>query len=142
MEKTIGTEYKNIEQRVEFLKDNCNEISPFTYLKHFNQSERAVVLDNLCENEITLRDLEMKKQEFLENHKKIVKPLLVISHTLIECLKSNGQYVTEDCFKFIDHSESTVGLYNSDGFLIYFRPAEYDELQQNLFSVSKSGTFE
>ena len=53
-------------------------------------------------------------------------------------LKEKSEFVTENCFKFVDGDE--VGYYNAEGVLVYQRPARPEEKSPNVFRLQRTGT--
>lgn len=53
-------------------------------------------------------------------------------------LKEKSEFVTENCFKFVDGDE--VGYYNAEGVLVYQRPARPEEKSPTIFKIQRTGT--
>ena len=53
-------------------------------------------------------------------------------------VKEKSEFVTENCFKFVDGDE--VGYYNEEGVLVYQRPARPEEKSPNVFRLQRTGT--
>lgn len=141
MEKQIGQEYKSQEQRVRYLKDNCNKIEEKGYMKAFTTEDMQGYKENLANVSIEINGLELRKKSYTANIKDQLKPLIEERNEILENIEHKAKYVKELCYKFTDEEERTTGYYNSNGELIESRPATADELQPTIFSL-KNGTHE
>jgi len=140
MEKTIGKEYP-IEQRIQFLKDNCDKVEKKTYMRQFSREEILQKKEELSEVSISISDIEDEKKEVLKEIRERLTPLAEQKKTLLTNIKQKAEEVKDECFKFIDQEERMVGYYNSEGELIDQRPAFADELQRTIFmEARKTGT--
>lgn len=140
MEKSIGKEYPQ-EERIQFLKDNCDKVEKKTYMRQFSREEIIQKKDELSEASIAISDIEDEKREALKEIKERLDPLMDQKKTLLTNIKQKAEEVKEECFKFIDQEERMVGFYNGEGNLIELRPAYADELQTTIFQINrKTGT--
>ena len=140
MEKTIGKEYPE-EDRIQFLKDNCDKVEKKSYMRQFTREEILQKKDELSETSIIISDIEDEKKEALKEIKERLDPWVEQKKTLITNIKQKAEEVKEECFKFIDQEEKMVGFYNGAGDLIEQRPAFADELQATIFQINrKTGT--
>ena len=124
----MGQEY-SATQRVLFLKDNCEKIDEIGYMKQFSPEEIAEKKDKLAEVSIEINDIEEEKKEVLKGFKESLTPLTEHKTTLLGHIKKKAEFVTEECFKFVDHTDRMVGYYNSEGVLVEARPMRPDESQ-------------
>ena len=140
MEQTIGKEYPK-EQRIQFLKDNCDKVEKKTYMRQFTREEILQKKEELSETSIAISDIEDEKKEALKEIKERLDPLMEQKKVLLTNIKQKAEEVKEECYKFIDQNERTVGYYNSEGNLVEMRPAFADELQRTIFmEARKTGT--
>lgn len=140
MEKTIGKEYPP-EQRIQFLKDNCDKVEKKTYMRQFTREEILQKKEELSEVSISISDIEDEKKETLKEIKERLDPLAEQKKTLLTNIKQKAEEVKDECFKFIDQEERMVGYYNNEGDLIEQRPAFADELLWTIFmEARKTGT--
>lgn len=137
MEKALGQEYSKV-QRIQFLTDNCDKIEEAGYMKPFSQDEIAEMKDQLSTVAIEINDIESEKKDVMKSFKEKLSPLSDRKTALLGHIKTKAEYVKEECFKFIDHSEHMVGIYNSEGMLIEARPTRPDEGQ--LIMKLRTGT--
>ncbi len=140
LDKELGKDIA-IEERENFLRDNCDAVEEVTYSKMFTSEELAKQRETLTEVSIKIADIEEEKKQVIDNYREQLKPLQVEKAEAISNLKSKSQVVTEDCFKFLDEESRMVGFYNKEGILVNSRPAFPNELQKTMFSVlRKTGT--
>ena len=142
MEKFLGQEIKNLEERKTFLLDNADEVEEKTYLKSFDADAMAERKERLAEVSIKINDLEDDIKSYKEAKKLDLKPLREAKTTLLHDIKFKGEVVTEKCFKFVDRDEGMVGFYNDEGLLIESRPATREESQTNIFSLTRKAVNE
>lgn len=111
----------NLEDRAQYLRDNCDAVEEITYSKSFSSEELA---------------------EAKSHFKELLKPLREQKAVAIENLKKKAQVVTEECCKFFDEETKMIGYYNDEGKLVNSRPAFPNEMRGNLFriNVPKTGT--
>lgn len=140
MQKHLGTEIANKEQRISFLKDNCDSIEDKSYMKRFAPEQLSIMKDELSTTAIKINDIEQEKKAIMDEFKDKLKPLEEEKKRLLTGLKNKAENVTERCFKFIDMEDREVGYYSQDGDLIESRPAYADELQVNIFQMARTGT--
>ncbi len=142
MEKYLGQEYPE-EKRIEFLSDNCDSIEELGYSRRFSKDELNQKKEELANISITMNDIEIEKKDSMAYFKEKLKPLKEIKGELLEHLKEKIEFVTEDCYKFIDYERKEVGYYNKQGELVYNRPIMPQEMQKTVFSINrKTGTDE
>lgn len=140
MEKVLGQEY-NEKDRVAFLRDNCNAVEEMDYNKPMSIGEIEELRDRMVESNIQLRDVKADKKEAVKEYNQQIRQLEDSIDEVTQKLKAKSRYVTEKCFKFIDTDKCEVGYYNSDGVLVYKRPARPDEMQMSMFPpFMKTGT--
>lgn len=138
MQKNLGSEIANKEQRISFLKDNCDEIEEKGYMKRFTPEQLSIMKDDLSTTAIKINDIEEHKKVIMDEFKETLKPLETEKKRLLTGLKNKAEHVTERCFKFVDMEDRAVGYYNQDGDLIESRPAYADELQVNIFQKARN----
>lgn len=140
MDKTLGQEYTG-ENRVQFLKDNCEKIEQKGYMKRFSPEEIDVMKSELTEISIEINDIETAKKNANKGFKDQLDPLVEQKVELVQNLKKKAVFKEEDCFKFSDFSTKEIGYYNSDGLLVDVRPMRPEEHQPNLFKIGMTGTY-
>ena len=137
MDKQLGKEYPP-ENRIQFLKDNCDKVEKKTYMRRFSPDELRQKKDQLAETSITLSEIEDEKKLLLQDIKQREEPLKSEKKVLLSNIKHKAEEVKEECYKFIENDE--VGYYNAEGDLIEQRPAYPDERQGTIFQVGRTGT--
>ena len=141
MEKHLGKEYANREQRESFLKDNCEKVENKGYMKPFTPEQLQGHKENLAELSMQIEEVEDEKKMAAARFKATLTPLVEQRREMVSNIRQKAQYVNELCYKFVDREEKQTGYYNADGDLIELRPATADELQQTLFiGIHKTGT--
>ena len=139
MDKVLGQEY-NGKDRVSFLRDNCDAVEDLGYTKSLPNEEIEALKDRLVENNIQLRDVRADKKAANKEFNDQIKQLEESNDEVTGKLKAKSEFVTEPCFKFVDEDAREVGYYNNDGLLVYSRPARPEELNKNIFRMSRTGT--
>jgi len=124
----------------DLLKDNCDAVEDLGYTRMFTPEELNERKEQLADASITISEIEAEKKLATDDFKLRLKPLESRKAELIEQLKSKSEYVHEKCFKFIYHDERMVGYYNSEGELVYTRPAQGQEMQKTIFGHLRTGT--
>lgn len=140
LERQICQEYP-LEKRGLILRDNCEKVEEVVYNKPFTQQDlerRRVDLENVS---IAISDLNQQKKEYLDSFKEEMSPLAKSHAKAVSELKAKTVQVTENCFKFLDEESRTVGFYNSEGLLVYSRPAYREELNRSIMmEARRTGT--
>ena len=139
MDKVLGQEY-NGKDRVSFLRDNCDAVEDLGYTKSLPNDEIEALKDRLVENNIQLRDVRADKKAANKEFNDQIKQLEESNDEVTGKLKAKSEFVTEPCFKFVDEDAREVGYYNNEGLLVYSRPARPEELNKNIFRMSRTGT--
>lgn len=141
MQKELGKEFLDPEQRIRFLKDNCDKIEQRGYMKRFTPERIQEMKETLAETSIEINDIEEEKKSMMDEIKSRLDPLVSVRKELLKDIKNKAEFTSENCFKFVDMDEKMVGYYNSEGDLIDARPAMADELQGTIFQIGrKTGT--
>lgn len=138
MQKELGKDIDNPLARVQFLKDNCDEIQELDYMRQFKPDELVEMKDSLSTVAIQIDDLEGEKKDLTAEINAKIKTQSLQKKKLLKGLKQKAELVNEPCFKFIDDENRMVGFYNSDGDLVQSRPAMGNELQKTIFQVQKA----
>jgi len=122
------------------LDANCDAIESLGYTRRFTPEELNDRKDELAETSISISEIEEEKRSVDVSFKARRKPLDERKTELLSALKNKSEFVTEDCYKFIDYDERWVGFYNSEGELIFDRPIKPQEMQKTIFSEMRTGT--
>lgn len=141
MEKSLGKEFKNPIERINFLDSNCDKVEQKGYMKRYTPEQVQCMKEELAETSIKINDIQIEKKEYLKEIKERITPLSEQKSELLKGIKEKAAFTTEKCYKFIDQEDKEVGYYNADGDLIEERPAMPDELQGTVFQMQrKTGT--
>ncbi len=139
-QKVLGQEYGRAQDRIAFLRDNCDAVEDLGYVKQLKTEEIEELKDRLVENNIQLRDVRADKKAANKEFNDTIKQLEESNDEVTGKLKERSEFVTEPCYKFIDEETREVGYYNDEGVLVYSRPARPDECQRNIFKALRTGT--
>lgn len=143
MQKVLGQDIKDLEERKNFLIDNADGVEEMDYHKSYESDELERMNTEFANKHIRIAALEDQIADFKEEINKELKPLKEEVKNLREDLKSKGHTVREKVYRFLDEKERMVGFYNAEGVLISSRPARRDELQKTVFAdLRKEGTNE
>lgn len=127
--KVLGQEITNPEERRQFLLDNADSVVEMDYHKPFDAEELAQKKTELSEACIRINDLEEDIKQYRESVNEELKPLKTQRQELLEDIKAKGRMVKEKCFLFIEQEEKMACFYNAEGTLVSSRPATRDELK-------------
>ena len=136
--KVLGQEIQDLEERKRFLLDNSDEVVVMDYHKMFNSDEltkKKTLLSEIC---IKINDIEEAKKAAMESFKEEMKPLKDERQELLKDIKSKGQLVSEKCYKFIEQDDKMACFSNAEGILVSSPPATKDELQPTIFTLIRA----
>lgn len=141
MNKELGKEFPPGPERMNFLADNCDKIEKKGYMKSYSPEKVQELKEDLAVKSIKISEVEAKKKAATLEFNAELKPLKEEQATILRGIKERAEFVDdEDCYKFVDQEEKTVGYYNGNGDLIESRPAYPDELQGTIFQMKRTGT--
>ena len=132
MQKVLGQDIQDLEQRKQFLLDNCDKVVEMNYHKSYTADELAEMKTDFAEKHIRIAALEEKIKDFKDEINVELKPLKENVAEIRENLKSKGQNVYEKCYQFLDEEDRMVCTYNAEGVLIESHRATSDELQKTI----------
>lgn len=140
--KEVMLQEMPVEERENVLRDSCySVVEKMGYLHRYTPQETNEKRKELADVSITLRDLEDELSSIRESYKARMKPIQEEINAIITKLKQGGDYVSGDCYKFIDESEGMVGIYSPEGYLVENRPILPDERQMSIFrNLGQTGT--
>jgi small-conductance mechanosensitive channel len=137
---SLGQEYVDSKERVQFLKDNCDAVEDLGYMKRFSPEAITSMKNQLASTSIEINDIEVEKKEAITAYKEQLKPLMDGKKSLLKNIKQKAEFVTEICYKFVDQEAMLTGYYNADGDLVSSRPLAPEEMQKTIFQIQKTGT--
>ncbi|MGN1211357.1 MAG: hypothetical protein ACI4TM_06700 [Candidatus Cryptobacteroides sp.] len=120
------------EEREQLMRDNCDEIVEKSYTRRYTQDEVNRVRAELADNYIELNELSSELDCIKAEYKAKMKPIIERNALHIKNLKAGGEYVTTECYKFVDEEENRVGFYDPQGHLLEERPIMPEE-KTNIF---------
>lgn len=139
MEATLG-DHLPLNQREQFLKDNCDHVEDIGYMRKFTPEEIRQMKDELSTVAIKINDIQIEKKHAMDVFKGRLDPLVSEKKDLLENIKLKARHVTETCYKFIDQEAGRVGFYNGKGELIEERGIYPDERQSTMFQIARTGS--
>lgn len=124
-----------LEERETALKDSCDQVVEWTFIRHFTADEKVKKAIEVIKLLIE-RDEIFKELAEVENRYDVrIQSLKAQSDALMLQVKQGGETKKAECYKFIDHQEGKVGYYAADGSLIEERKMTPEERQQTIFSA-------
>jgi len=141
IDKQLGQEITDLEERKSFLRANCEGIETLDYLKRYSPETITRMKSDLSDQSIIINDIQTEKKETMKAYKDQLKPLLEGKTQLLQSIKSKAEMVNEPCYKFLNEELRMACFYNADGDLVNTRPFTQDEMQKNIFQIEpKTGT--
>lgn len=136
MDRFLGQDIDDIEERKDFLDANSDAIEPLSYTRRFSSDELLKKKDDLSTLDIEINDLEEEKKEIMDSFKEKIKPLAEDRKKLLRDLKDKSESVNRPCYKRIYHEERMVGFFNELGDLVYSRPIQAQEMQRTIYTLT------
>ena len=133
MQKVLGQDIKDLDERKQFLLDNADEVVEMDYSKSFDADELAKKKTELAEKSIKINDLNEAIKDYKEKVNLELKPLKEEVKELLGDIKAKSRVVTEKCYKIVDEDEHMACFYNAEGVLVSSRPATKEELSPTIF---------
>lgn len=138
MDKVLGQEIAGKLERKQYLQDNCDAVEDLGYVKPIPSDELDELKDRLVENNIQLLDVRADKKEANRELDDQIKQLEKSNGKVTKMLKERSVFVTEPCYKLVDHETREAGYYNSEGVLVYSRPIRPEESQKTFNQVFRT----
>lgn len=126
-----------IEVREQLLRDNCDQIEQRSFRRNFSQDEVNDRRAELEQVSIQVSELEDYLAQVRADIKGRIKPLLERRSHILDELKSRGEYVTADTYKFVDVDEGKTAYYSADGHKVEERPMTPEERQRNIIQATR-----
>lgn len=144
MDRELGKEYAQGEERRKFLANNSDGTEKKSYMRSFTPEELLKQKEELSEVSISINDIEEELSEVKKTYKEQLKPMYEMKQKVLKNLRDKAELVEEECYKIVDVENREVGYYNENGDLVESRPVYRDELQLNLFRMpeAKTGTYD
>jgi hypothetical protein len=140
MEKTLGQDIENLQERERLLKDNAETVEDIGYSKPLRPEQIEKLKEKLSDSTIKLLDVQEDKKDSDAVFNEQIKTLKNACKDAAEKLKTKSVYINEPCYKIIDTDMREVGYYTREGMLAFERPARQDELQPRIFPMKNTGT--
>lgn len=130
-----------IVQRAQILRDSCDQIEERHYTRKFEQSETNEKREELASVSIQIAETLDELAEARAFFKSKLKPLEERKGKILEELKSGGEFIKGETYKFVDSEEGKVGWYSPEGYKIEERDIRAEERQRTMFqSIRATGT--
>lgn len=133
MQKVLGQNIKDLDERNQFLLDNADEVVEMDYSKSFDSDELAKKKTLLAEKSIKINDLNEAIKDYKEEVNLELKPLKEDVKELLHDIKAKSRLVTEKCYKIVDIDDRMACFYNTEGVLVSSRPATKEELSPTIY---------
>lgn len=126
-----------VEDRPAILRDSCDKIEKFSYIRPFEEGELQDMKEKFSSNSVELASLTERLNEQKEKFKGLMKPLQESNKVLIANIRQKGEIINDDCFVIVSEKTGEVGYYNGAGELVYTRPILPSERQTTIMSVMR-----
>ncbi|MCX7003873.1 MAG: hypothetical protein NTV22_11445 [bacterium] len=123
--------------RTRMLKDNCVSIKQHSYMRSFTHEELAEMRDQLTEQVLHRAAIEAEYAAVREQHKGRLKPVVQEIVELCQGLRDKARSVNEQCYVLADHATGMAQYVNDEGEIVFERPLDVSERQENLPGVIK-----
>ena len=142
MAKTIGKDIQSLIERRRFLEDNADSVEEKGYMKPYTPEELQGHKESLANTMSAISAIEEELAGVKAEYKAKLKPLQEKKSQMVANIKAKAEYVTENCFKFVDRDARMTEYYNAEGDLVEARPSTADEMQMNLFAMNRANSDE
>ncbi len=130
-----------MEKREQVLRDSCDQIVEKFYTRKFSGPEMAAKRIECCDVAMQATALRQELKEVTADLKGKIKPLDERHKAILDEIRSGGEQVKGDCFKFMDEEEHKVGFYDTNGYLVEERDMTAEERQRTVFqTIRRNGT--
>ena len=119
MEKLLGQEYQDLQERERFLRDNADAIEDMGYSKPIPSDQIDKLKEKLADASIKKLEQEEAKKTAVQMYNEEIKGYKNTIKDVADKLKSKTTYVNEPCYKMIDQQTRQAGYYNKEGVLVY-----------------------
>ena len=123
------------EQRLAKLRDSADQVVKHSFQRPYSDekiSEIRTEISDLC---VKISDFERELAAIKASYKSTITPLETDRERLIGDLRSGGEYVTEECFVFMNFDIGKAGLYTKDGILINEADITQEMSQSTIFQT-------
>jgi predicted transcriptional regulator len=135
MKRLFGNE--SSEDRLRLLKDNCVAVVKHQYSRRYTHAELVELRDRL--SELVLRQDEIKRAqaEVTKEYKEQLRPIKDELGRVCCGLRDKARTVREECYVLSNHETGMAEYFNADGEMVFERPLDVSERQENLPGVIK-----
>lgn len=123
------------EERLETLRNTADQVVMHDYQKPYDEEYISEIRKKIADLCVQISDQERELASIKAQYKAIITPLENDREDLISDLRSGGQYVTEECFVFMNYNTGKAGLYTRDGVLLVCKDITADMSQGTIFQM-------
>lgn len=118
------------------LKNSCDKIEEFSYMKQFSQEELSELKTNLSTVMIKFDAIETKLKDIKDEYKEKLDPLKKQVKELLTWIRDRAKTVREECYIF--HEGEYAVYYNGESEEVNRRPLEASEKQTTIFMAQRA----
>lgn len=126
------------EQRLQLLKDSCDDSEERTYYRELTQNELDIKREELTENLIELAKLDDQLDEAKAAYKHASKPIKEENKLLLNEVKTRRSEVRGMIFHMANYDEGVMETYDEEGRFVSSRRLKPEERQRKMFPISKA----
>lgn len=134
MEKFI-LKNEPIEKRRGLLKESCDKIIDFSYMKNFEPDELVDFKNRLSDIMISVDEIETELDDIKSEFKEKLKPLKSEVKELLTWIRNKALSVKEECYMMYEKEKALI--YNGAGELVHERPLTAPEKQSTIFKIGR-----
>lgn len=118
------------------LKNSCDKIEEFSYMKKFTTEELSELKTVLSELMINTDAIETELKEIKTEFKEKLDPLKDKIKEHLSWIRDKAKIIREECY--INFEGEYAIYYNGDGEEVYKRPKEISERQNTIFMQQRA----
>lgn len=126
------------EQRLQMLKDHCDEMEETKYYKDLTPEELDVKRETFVDNAIKLSTLNDELQAYKDSYKNQMKPFASENTILQTQIKMRKENIEGVLFHIADHAAGIMETYDQDGEFVKSRRLRPDEKQTKLYPLPQA----
>lgn len=116
------------EERLEKLRNTADQIVNHSWTRPYSEERIA----EIC---VQIDDYERELACIKSQYKGLITPLENSRADLVADIRSGGEYVTEECFVFLNFNIGKAGLYTKEGELLNCKVITPEMSQSTIFSM-------
>lgn len=124
-----------MENQKDILKNSCDKVVDFSYMKKFTLQELEAFKNDLSSNMIEMDSIESEFQHVKDEFKTKLKPLKSEVKEYLTYIRDKARTVREECYVIFEGEYAVY--FNEDGEEVYRRPLEASEKQKTIFMETR-----